>query len=169
VESPERWQFDHFDEDMMQGMATVIAAEDTVILGRRTYEEWARFWPTSSMEPYASHINRTPKYVVSTMLDEVYWGEWGNVTLIRENVSEEINRLKRQPGRNIGVAGSPTLVRSLVRDDLLDTLILMVHPVIAGVGKTLFAAGDSLKRFKLVDSATTRTGVVILTYAPRLE
>ena len=89
-----------------------------------------------------------------------------NVTLIKGNLAEEIPRLKQQPGKNIGVAGSSTLVRSLLQSNLLDELTLMVHPVVAGRGKRLFKDGGDLKRLKLVDSKTTRTGVSILTYQP---
>jgi dihydrofolate reductase len=166
TESPEKWQFDHFDDDMMAGMGAQIAAEDTVLLGRVTYQEWAAYWPTSDDELYGSHINNTPKYVVSTTLDRVEWGKWDNATLISGNLAEEIARLKQQPGKNIGVAGSPTLVRSLLQNDLLDELTLMIHPVVVGSGKRLFKDGDTLKRLKLVYSKTTRTGVLILTYQP---
>lgn len=166
VESPDQWQFDHFDEDMMAAMTSHIAEEDTIILGRVTYQEWAPYWPTASDEPYASHINETPKYVVSTTLDQVEWGDWDNVTLIRGDVGEEIARLKQQPGQNVGVAGSPGLVHSLLQDDLIDELTLMVHPVIVGRGRRLFKDGDALKRLRLVDSTTSRTGVSILTYQP---
>jgi dihydrofolate reductase len=164
VESPEKWQFDYFDEDVMAGMGAHIAAEDTVLIGRVTYQEWADYWPTSTDEPYASHINNTPKYVVSTTLDKVGWGKWDNATLIKGDLTEEIAKLKQQPGKNIGVAGSPTLVHSLLKDDLLDELTLMIHPVVVGRGKRLFKDSDTLKRLKLVYSKTTRTGVLILTY-----
>jgi len=167
VESPDQWQFDHFDDDMMATMASHIGAEDTILLGRVTYQEWAPYWPTATDEPYASHINATPKYVVSTTLDTVAWGRWGNATLISGDLPDAIARLKQQPGKTIGVAGSPTLVRSLLQDDLLDELTLMVHPVVAGSGKRLFTDGDDLKRLRLVGSKTTRTGVVVLTYQPR--
>lgn len=164
TESPDKWQFDNFDEDMEASMSAHIAAEDTVLLGRVTYQEWAPFWPTSNIEPYASHINNTLKYVVSTTLNKV---EWKNSTLIKRNLAEEITKLKQQPGKNIGVAGSPTLVRTLLQNDLLDELILMVHPVVVGSGKHLFKDGGDLKRLNLVDSKTTRTGVAFLTYQPR--
>src|SRR3712207_4240675 len=116
TESPDQWQFDHFDEDMMASMGEHIAAEDTILLGRVTYQEWAPYWPTSTDEPYASHINTTPKYVVSTTLDKVEWGTWDNVRLIKGNLAEEIARLKQQPGKNIGVSGSPTVVESLLHN-----------------------------------------------------
>jgi dihydrofolate reductase len=167
VESPDKWQFDHFDDGMMQALTAHIAQEDTILLGRVTYEEWANYWPGATDEPYASHINRTPKYVVSTTLNSVGWGEWDNVTLIRDNLAEEIGRLKEQPGKNIGVSGSPTLVRTMLQDGLIDVLTLMIHPVVVGSGKRLFYEGSELKRLKLLDSQITNTGVALLTYQPR--
>jgi dihydrofolate reductase len=166
TESPDQWQFDSFDEDMMATMTAHIAAEDTILLGRVTYQDWTHYWPTATDEPYASHINTTPKYVVSTTLDRVEWGSWQNISLIKGNLAEAIGRLKQQSGKNIGVAGSPTLVRSLLQADLLDELTLMIHPVVAGRGKRLFEGANALKRMKLVASTTTRSGVSILTYQP---
>jgi dihydrofolate reductase len=163
TESPHEWQFDHFDKEMMAEMGAHIARQGAVLLGRVTYQEWASYWPTSTDEPYASHINNTPKYVVSTTLDRV---GWKNSTLIKGNLAEEIASLKQQPGKDIGVAGSPTLVRSLLQNDLLDELTLMIHPVVVGRGKRLFKDGGDLKRLRLVDSKTTSTGVLIATYRP---
>jgi len=164
VEAPHLWQFDLFDADMMETMSAHIAEEDTMLLGRVTYEEWAPFWPTSSDEPYASHINNIAKYVVSTTLDNVAWGEYNNVTLSKGDLAGEIAKLQQQSGKNIGVGGSPTLVRSLLEQDLLDELILMIHPVIAGSGKRLFVDGSALKRMNLVASKITSSGVAVLTY-----
>lgn len=167
TESPDKWQFEHFDDDMMAAMTTAIAGIDTILFGRVTYEEWVPYWPTATDEPFASFINNTPKVVVSTTLDKVEWGKWNKITLIKGNFAEEIAKLKQQPGKNIGVNGSPTLVRSLLQQDLLDELQLTIHPVVAGSGKRLFKDSDNLKRLKLVDNKTTRTGVVIVTYQPR--
>lgn len=166
TEAPDQWQFDHFDAEMMSGMSSAIAQEDTVLMGRVTYQEWAGYWPTATGEPYASHINNVPKYVVSTTLDRV---EWQNSTLVKRDLAQTINRLKQEPGKNIGVAGSPTLVRSLLADGLLDRLTLMIHPVVVGRGKHLFQGGSELQRLKLIDSTITSTGVAILTYEPRRE
>ena len=163
VEAPDQWQFDVFDQDMGAAMQAHIDAEDTILLGRRTYEEWAPYWPTSKDEPYASHINNTPKYVFSTTLKDV---NWQNSTLVKEPLVDAVNRLKQQPGGNIGVSGSPTLVRSLLNENLLDELILMIHPVIAGRGKRLFPDSGALKRMRLVDSMITGSGVAFLTYHP---
>ena len=166
TESPDKWQFDNFDDDMMAALEAHIDAEDTILLGRVTYQDWTPFWPTSTDEPYASHINNTPKYVVSTTLDTVEWGTWGNISLLKGNLAEAIARLKQQPGRNIGVSGSPTLVRSMLQADLLEELTLMIHPVVVGSGKRLFGEADELKRLKLVDTKTTKSGVSVLTYQP---
>jgi dihydrofolate reductase len=165
AEAPNIWQ-EHFDEDMGEAMMDQLNSQDTVLLGRVTYEEWASYWPTSTDEPFASYINNIPKYVVSNTLKSV---EWSNSTLIKGNLAEELASLKQQPGKNIGVAGSPGLVHSLLQQDLLDELILLVHPVVAGSGKRLFKDGDTLKRMKLVSAKATRTGTVILTYQPVKE
>jgi dihydrofolate reductase len=169
TESPDQWQFDHFDEDMGAALTSYLAETDTILLGRVTYQEWAPYWSTYTDGPdaaFAGFINNSPKYVVSTTLDQV---DWQNSTLIKGNLAHEIAKLKQQPGKNIGVTGSPTLVRSLLQNDLLDELTLMVHPVVAGHGKRLFQDGSDLKRLELVDSKTTRTGVAILTYQPRQQ
>jgi dihydrofolate reductase len=105
-----------------------------------------------------------PKFAVSTTLEEV---GWNNSTLIQDNVAEEITELKRQPGKDITILGSGTLVRSLLRDNLLDELRLMVHPIVLGSGKRLFEEGGDQKRLELVDSKTFSTGVLYLTYQPQ--
>ena len=163
VEAPNKWQ-EHFDEDMGEAMMAQLNSQDAVLLGRVTYEEWAPYWPTATDEPFASFINSTPKYVFSTTLDSVE--EWQNSTLIKGDLAQEIAQLKQLPGKNIGTAGSPTLVSSLLEQGLLDELILLVHPVVVGNGKRLFQDGGSLKRLNLLSSKTTRTGTVILTYQP---
>jgi len=164
VEAPHLWQEGLMDDDMLADIISQIDAEDAILMGRVTYQDFAPFWPTSTDEPFASHINNTPKYVVSTTLDEVEWGQWDKPKLIKRNVAKEINKLKQQPGKNIGVSGSPTLVRSLLQENLLDELKLMIHPVVVGPGKRLFKEDGALKKLQLVDSKMTSKGVVILTY-----
>ena len=109
-------------------------------------------------------MNGVRKYVVSTTLEEPL--EWQNSTLIGDNVAEEISRLKEQPGKDISISGSPTLVRSLLQENLLDELRLMVHPIVMGSGKRLFEDGSDQKALELVDSKTFSTGVLYLTYQP---
>jgi len=166
VEAPHLWQEGLMDDDMLGDIISQINAEDAILMGRVTYQDFAPFWPTSTDEPFASHINNTPKYVVSTTLDEVEWGQWDQPKPIKRNVAKEINKLKQQPGKNIGVSGSPTLVRSLLQENLLDELKLMIHPVVVGPGKRLFKEDGALKKLQLVDSKVTSKGVVILTYQP---
>lgn len=163
VEDPHLWQFDAFDDDMTDFMVTALAAIDTVLIGRVTYEAWAPYWPTATDE-YAQFINPTPKYVASTTLKRV---DWQNSTLIEGDVAAAVARLKAQPGGNIGIQGSPTLVRYLLAAGLLDELTLAVHPVIAGRGKRLFPDDSELRRLRLLDSRTTGSGVALLTYGPR--
>ena len=166
VEAPNEWQFDVMDNDMVAAITSQMEAEDAILMGRVTYQDWLPFWPTSTDEPYASHINNIPKYVVSTTLEDVEWGKWEKPTLIKEDLAREINKLKRGSGKNISVSGSPTLVRSLLQENLLDELQLMIHPVVVGKGKRLFTEDVDLKRLQLVDSKVTGAGVVIVTYQP---
>ena len=164
VEAPDQWQFDVFDQDMIQAMGEHLASTDTVLLGRITYQEWQPYWPNSQDEPYASYINNSPKVVFSRTLKDV---DWQNAILARDSLAETVNQLKRQPGKNIAVGGSPTLVRSLLENNLLDDLTLMYHPVIVGRGKRFFKDGSEIRRLKLVRSTTTGSGVLISTYQPR--
>jgi dihydrofolate reductase len=168
VEAPHLWQEGLMDDDMLGDIISQIDAEDVIVMGRVTYQEFASYWPTATDEPFASHINNTPKYIISTILENVEWGKWDKPKLIKDmkRLAKEISKLKQQPGKNIGVSGSPTLVRSLLREGLLDELKLMVHPVIVGPGKRLFVETGDLKKLQLVDSKVTSKGVVILTYQP---
>jgi dihydrofolate reductase len=109
----------------------------------------------------ANYMNNTPKLVVSRTLDSV---EWRNSTLIKGDPAEELSRLKQQPGKNIAITGSATLVRSLLRDGLLDELRLLVHPIVVGTGKRLFEEGSDRVALKLLEARTFSTGVLALTY-----
>ena len=166
MESPEKWSFQFHNDEMAEANEAAMAEADAMLLGRVTYQEFASYWPyqNSADQPFTDYLNNTPKFVVSTTLAEPL--QWQNSTLIQENVAEEIAKLKRQPGKDIGIVGSGTLVRSLLRDDLLDELSLMVHPIVVGSGKRLFE--DELEEtvLRLVDTTTFSTGVVYLTYRP---
>jgi dihydrofolate reductase len=164
MESPEMWAFAYSDAEMERANEAGMAASDAMLLGRKTYEEFAVYWPHQSRDvPMVDYINTTPKFVVSTTLDRV---DWQNSTLIGGNVNEELTRLKQQPGKDITIIGSATLVRSLLRDDLLDELRLMIPPIILGSGRRPFADEGEQKALKLVDAKTFGTGVLYLTYQP---
>ena len=166
MESPEEWAFSYSNDEMEEANASGMAAADAMLLGRVTYQEFASYWPyqNSADQPFTDYLNNTPKYVVSTTLEGPL--EWQNSTLIKGNVAEAITKLKRQPGKDIGIVGSGTLVRSLLRQDLLDELRLMVHPIVMGSGERLFEDGGDQKMLELVDSKTFGTGVLYLTYQP---
>ena len=169
MEKPEEWSFSYSNDEMAEANAAGMVDSDAMLLGRVTYEEFASYWPyqNSAEQPFTDYLNNTPKYVVSTTLQEPL--EWQNSTLIKGNVAEEIAKLKRQPGKDITILGSGTLLRSLLREELLDELRLMVHPLVLGGGKRLFEDGGDRKALELVDSRTFSTDVLYLTYRPADE
>jgi dihydrofolate reductase len=167
VESPDQWQFDVFDDMMGAEISRQMDENDALLMGRVTYQDWASYWPTSTDEPFASIMNKTPKYIVSTTLDQVAWGQWNTASLLKGDLAAEITKLKNQPGKNIGVAGSIGLVRSLLSLNLLDVLHLQIHPVLAVRGKRLFTDEGEVKQLTLTESKTTSTGVILATYQPR--
>jgi dihydrofolate reductase len=141
MESPEKWHFPYFNDEMGEAIGAAMAQADAMLMGRVLYEEWAAYWPQQDPEenPVAGFMNGVQKYVVSTTLKEPLG--WDNSTLIKGNVAEEIAGLKRQTGGDISISGSGTLVQSLLKDGLIDELRLMVHPVVVGNGKRLFEKG----------------------------
>jgi dihydrofolate reductase len=162
IEAPNEWTGPFFNPELGQAVASMIAAQDTLLLGRVTYDEFAAHWPHQTGE-MADAMNGTPKYVVSGTLKSA---DWQNSTLIpAASTFDEIAELKQRPGKNIGMTGSATLVSSLLREGLLDELHLSVLPVVLGSGKRLFSASVGKVPLKLIDSATFETGVVQLTYA----
>ena len=164
-ESPETWHFPYFNEEMGEAVGAQMAESDCMLLGRVTYEEFASYWPNQTSDgeagEMANFMNDTPKYVVSRTLKSA---DWKNTTLIDgNNAAEELTTLKRQPGKDISITGSGTLVRTLLRDGLLDELRLLVHPIVVGHGKRLFDDSEQIP-LKLADSKTFSTGVLALTY-----
>jgi dihydrofolate reductase len=162
IETPDQWTGQWFSPELGQAVGSMIAAQDTMLLGRVTYDELAAYWPRQTGE-MADTMNGTAKYVVSGTLKSA---DWQNTTLIpASGAGAEIAELKRRPGQNIGMTGSAALVSSLLREGLLDELHLLVFPVVLGSGKRLFAEPGSKLPLKLIGSATFETGVVHLTYA----
>ena len=145
-----------------------VTDEDAMLLGRTTYEQWAQYWPTSRVQPFADHINRVPKYVASRTLTSAPWGDRPDASVLDGTLTESVRRLKAQPGGTIGVHGSPTLVESLLQEQLLDELRLEIYPVIAGTGGRLFHDGRPSQRLRLMESTVTSNGVAILSYQPAM-
>ena len=159
------WQMPYFDEVQMNVVSEGMAATGAYLFGRKTYDIFAAYWPHQPAgNPFADTLNGLPKYVVSTTLSEPLG--WQNSTLIRGDVAAEVAKLKQQPGKDIAVLGSGELVQTLVRHDLVDEYWLMICPLVLGSGKRLFRDADARTRLRLVDSKTTTTGAVMLTYQP---
>ena len=162
MEAPENWVMP--DDDMFAAIEAVYAESDALLIGRRTYETFAAAWPQRGSDvPNADWMNHTRKHVASTTLTS---SEWNNSTVIEGDVAEAVRSLKQEDGETILVNGSATLVRSLLRDHLLDELRLFVHPVVAGSGDRLFEEEGDQVELALADSHTYDNGVISLTYRP---
>jgi dihydrofolate reductase len=163
-EAPETWHFPYFNDEMGDIIGSQMAEADTMLLGRQTYEEFAAYWADKGSDvELADAINNTPKLVASTTLETV---DWQNSSLIKGDVADELRRLKHEPGKDISITGSATLVRSLLRDGILDELRLLVHPIVVGSGKRLFQDVGDRVPLRLAAAKTLTTGVLYLTYVP---
>lgn len=159
------WQIPYFDDIAGQAVSEGMAGAGGYLLGRKTYEIFAAYWPQQPADnPFAAVLNNLPKYVVSTTLREPL--AWQNSTLIKGNVAEAVAKLKQEPGKDLQVIGSGELAQTLMQNDLVDAYAVMVHPLVLGSGKRLFREGSIKIPLKLADSKTTSTGVLILTYEP---
>jgi dihydrofolate reductase len=152
------WAVNYFDDEMMERMAESAPYE--LLLGRGTYEIFAAHWPYDE-GPIADHLNSTRKYVASRTLERA---DWNNSTLISGDVAEYVSALKTQDGPEIQVHGSPGLIQTLLKHDLIDELRLWIFPLILGAGKRLFGEGAIPAGLKLVDSRLSKTGVTINVY-----
>lgn len=159
------WLAPLFDQDAGQFMNGVFNQVDAFLLGRRTYDIFAGYWPKvqDPDDPIASRLNTLPKYVASTTVTEP---EWGPTTILSGDVPAAVAELKQRPGRELQVHGSGRLVRTLHDHDLVDEYRLLVFPVIVGEGRRLFPDCGIATGLSLVDSRTTSTGVAIQVYRP---
>ena len=159
------WSFKFHDDQVPQYKLDELSASDGLLLGRKTYEIFAGYWPEAKDdEGFADKMNNLAKHVVSTTLKKV---DWNNSRLIKTKVPEEVGKLTQQPGKDILVYGSGKLVKTLLQHDLVDELRLMVYPVVLGSGKRLFDDhAETLKSLKLAESKTFPSGIVLLSYHP---
>jgi dihydrofolate reductase len=149
-----------FDDVMRENLGRVIAAQDAVLLGRRTYEDWAGFWPASDIEPFASFINGVQKFVVTSTRPEP---PWEKTTVVEGGLAEFVTHLKRQSGGDIGVHGSISVAQSLLEAGLLDELRLVIAPALHMHGRRLFERG-SAGRLSLTRSGTSPSGYLLVDY-----
>jgi dihydrofolate reductase len=159
------WSAPYADEDFGAFMAGRFANADAFLLGRKTYQIFAGYWPrvTDPDNPIAAPLNRLPKYVVSSTLTEP---GWHNTTVLGGDLADSVGRLKARPGNEIQVHGSGELAGSLIAHGLVDELHMLIFPVILGVGSGLFPRQPVLSAMQLAGSVTTSKGVTILTLRP---
>jgi dihydrofolate reductase len=163
------WAHARTDEVMGRMMGEGMAQGGPLLFGRRTYEDFFSFWPHQTDNPYTEVLDNAQKYVASTTLKEPL--PWNNSTLLDGDAVEAVAKLKEQPGKDFGVLGSGQLVRSLMQRGLVDEFVLMIHPLVLGTGRRLFADAGAFAELQLTDTTTTTTGVVIARYraAPHTE
>lgn len=156
------------------GWATAYAAMEqagdsksytnAMLLGRRTYEDFYAVWPNRPNNPYTEVLNNTQKYVASTTLKEPL--PWINSTLLAGDAAEAVAKLKQESEQNFLIMGSGVLIQSLIRRNLIDEYVLLIHPLILGSGRRLFPDGGTFAKLQLVNTKTTSNGVIIATYRP---
>jgi dihydrofolate reductase len=158
------WQLAYFDDVFAKSMEETMANTGAFVLGRKTYELFAAYWPTAKEEvgEFADLMNEMPKYVASRSRRAPL--SWQNSTLLEGDLREAITNLKVEDGRDLQVIGSGQLARWLADQGLVDEYRLMIHPVVLGSGKRLFEGGGPRMRLRLIDSAVSTTGVLIVTY-----
>lgn len=149
-----------FDEVMSENLSRVIATQDTVLLGRRTYDEWSRFWPTSTIEPFSSFINSVQKFVATSRPLEPHWN---NAAVVPGELASFVTELKTQPGGDIGVHGSINVTQQLLKAGLVDELRLVIAPAISQRGRKLFDSGRQ-RRLTPTRNLLSPAGYLLLDY-----
>ncbi len=163
AETMGQWANPFFSEERDAFARDNLRASDALLLGRTTYDADVYFWPNQKKNEYgmADQMNSMPKYVVTS---RPLQAQWNNSAVIQGNIVDEVARLKQQPGKNILIRGSATLVQALMQAGLIDQFRMMVHPVIVGNGKRFFREGMGLFKLKLVESKPISKGVLLLSY-----
>ena len=148
----------------MEATGNNFASAGALLFGRRTYENFYAVWPKQTNSPYTEFLNTIPKYVASTTLKEPL--PWSNSTLLKGDAAQAISQLKQQPGKDLLIMGSGELIQSLMRANLIDDYVLLIHPLVLGSGRRLFPDGGAAATLRLVATSTTDKGVVIASYQP---
>ena len=164
VEAPDQWHMPYFNDEMGDAIGKGMATNKAFLMGRVLYDEWAGFWPNSD-DDFATFFNNHPKYVVSDSLERA---DWNNTTIVSGDVPQRLRELKDATDGDLVISGSATLVRSLLRDGLLDELRVLVHPIVVGRGGRLFE-DDTPRALELAGHQIFSTGVLNLTYTPAVR
>ncbi|MEW2414789.1 dihydrofolate reductase family protein [Streptomyces sp. NPDC046866] len=163
------WTHPFFDPEVVGGaFADAVSRADGLLFGRRTWQTMAAAWPGRAGDPFADRMNSLPKHVVSGSLTEADL-TWNSALIPADKATARIRELRAAEGGDLGVLGSPTLVRSLLEEGLVDELRLMVMPVLVGGGKSIFPADGGLRTLHLVSSTTSPAGVLVSTYRPAAQ
>jgi dihydrofolate reductase len=157
------WAMDANDDVMDAALGERMADSGGLLLGRRSYEDMLSYWNTQD-SPFKDMLNSAPKYVASRTLHEPL--PWPNSTLLDADVADAVAQLRQQLGKDLNVMGSGELVQTLMRHNLIDEYLLLIHPLVLGAGRRLFGDGGPPASLRLVDSTVSTTGVVIATYQP---
>ena len=168
VEAPDQWHFPYFNEEMGAAVDATLGAADTVLFGRKTYDSFAGAWPEREAAggedaAFAKALGDARKIVVSNQKLEL---TWRNSEQLEGDLVEAVTALKNEPGGNIALSGSVSVVRQLLAAGLLDELHLLVHPIAVRKGKRLFDEGETPIPLRLISSESFKTGVLYLVYAP---
>jgi dihydrofolate reductase len=158
------WAGERSDEVVGSAMGARMAESGGLVFGRRTYEDLLSYWNTQPDSPFTEPLNAARKFVASRTLHEPL--RWPNSTLLEGDAAEAVADLKAQPGQDLHIMGSGELIQSLMRRGIIDEFMLMIHPLVLGSGRRLFADGSPATNLRLVDAKTATTGVVIATYQP---
>ncbi len=159
------WEGRYGDEVMAGVAAEGMAGEGALLFGRRTYEDFFRVWPNMPQpNPFTEILNRTQKYVASRTLQEPL--PWENSTLLKGDAGDSVAELKGSTDPDLVVLGSGDLIQTLIRHDLVDRFLVLIHPLVLGSGRRLFPDGGAPATLRLVDEKRTTTGVLIATYEP---
>jgi len=160
------WSVNYFDDIVGGVMGDTLAKKPDLLLGRKTYEIFAAYWPNAKPEEEADDLNNAKKYVASRTLDKV---DWVNSMLIKGDAVREINKLKESDGPELQVHGSSNLIQTLLKHNLIDEMQLLIFPVAIGKGKRFFGEDINPSGFKLINTRVAPSGVIIATYAPAGE
>jgi dihydrofolate reductase len=157
------WSVNYWDDMMSQIMGESMAKPFDLLLGRKTYEIFASYWPFAKDEPGADQLNNAKKYVASKTLNKV---DWNNSTLLKGDVVQELRKLKAQDGPELQVHGSSNFIQTLLKHNLIDEFRIWIFPVVIGNGKRLFDQGTTPTGLKLIESKIASTGVILAIYEP---
>jgi dihydrofolate reductase len=163
-EEPGKWSGPFFNDEAGQFKWKELQASDALLLGRNTYEGFSAAWPTMpGTGEFGEKMNTMPKYVVSSTLEKA---EWAGSKLIKGNLMDEIRKLKKKPGRDLLLSGSAQLFNALAQENLIDLYRFMLHPIILGQGKRLFADGVERRVLALTATKAFKGGIVVVEYVP---